>query len=90
LPNPRTDLNIELHIIDRLLVDDLKKSLTVKEPVIVTAGTGMVVGVVTSVKGDIIRFMLKSPVVVEEDQKVSLSRRSINGWRLYGYGFIRK
>jgi translation initiation factor 2 subunit 3 len=92
LPKPKSELNIELHTIDRLLVDDMKKPLIVKEPLIVTLGTGTALGTITSIKpgSNLIKFIMKNPVVVEDDQKVSLSRRSSNGWRLYGYGFIRK
>lgn len=90
LPKPRMELNIELHTIDRLLVDDMKKQLIVKEPLIITIGTGTALGTVISIKNNMIKFAMKNQVVVEDDEKVSLSRRSSNGWRLYGYGFIRK
>ena len=92
LPKPRLELNIELHTIDRLLIDDMKKPLIIKEPLIITLGTGTSLGTISSIKpnSNMIKFLMKNPAVVEDDQKISLSRRSTNGWRLYGYGFIRK
>jgi len=90
LPKPRMELNIDLHIIDRLLLDDMKKPLQVKEALIITVGTGTVVGTVISVKGNLIKFAMRSSTIVEDGQKVSLSRRSSNGWRLYGYGIVQK
>lgn len=89
LPEPITDLTVELHVIDRLLVEDMKKPLNMNEPIIITVGTGTAVGTVSSIRKDIVRFNLRNKVVVEKNEIVSLSRRSVNGWRLYGFGFVK-
>ncbi len=92
LPEPKLDIVVEVHVIDRLVVDDLKRPLTAKEPMIITIGTATIPGFVTGVKEKehSVSFNMKIPVLVEPDEKVSIIRRSASGWRLYGYGTIKK
>lgn len=92
LSEPKSDIIVELTVIDRLVVDDLKRPLAVKEPMIVTIGTATIPGFVTGVKekDHTVAFNMKVPVIVEPGEKVSIIRRSVSGWRLYGYGTIKK
>jgi len=90
LPKPSSNILVEVNVIDRLLVEDLKKGIIVNEPFIITLGTDTCVGMVTSVRGNLVKFNMRVPIIVDNDQKISLSRRSANGWRLYGYGIIKE
>jgi len=89
LPAPTKKIKLKYKSIDRLLVDDLKKPLIVNEAVVLTIGTATNVGKISAIKNDLIDFDLSQPNVVEKDQRVAISRRSSNGWRLYGYGFVQ-
>lgn len=90
MPLPKNNIFVDMHTIDRLLVDDLKKPLVINEPLIITVGTTTAVGQVTSIKNNLVRFSLRVPVIIDKEQQISISRRSVNGWRLYGYGFIKE
>jgi translation initiation factor 2 subunit 3 len=90
MPLPKNNILVDMHTIDRLLVDDLKKPLVINEPLIITVGTTTAVGQVTSIKNNLVRFSLRVPVIIDKEQQISISRRSVNGWRLYGYGFIKE
>ena len=89
LPEPTKRIKISYKTIDRLLVADLKKPLKMNEALVVTIGTATNVGMVASIRDDIVELNLKAASVVEKDQRVALSRRSSDGWRLYGYGLIQ-
>ncbi len=90
MPSPKSNILVDMHTIDRLLVDDMKKPLIVNEPLIITIGTTTAIGQVASIKNNLVRFTLRVPVIIEKEQQISISRRSVNGWRLYGYGFIKE
>lgn len=88
LPKPSMDITLDLHIVEKLLNEDLKKPLLINEAIIIIIGTGTAIGSVSSVNKNIVKFNMRSPIVALKNQKVSLSRKSSNGWRLYGYGII--
>jgi len=45
---------------------------------------------VLSVKGDLAKFVLTTPVCSFEGEKLALSRRVEKHWRLIGWGIIRR
>ena len=67
-----------------LVVDDIKSN----EPLMLSVGTATTVGVVKSGKAGSIQVALKIPVCVVEGQRVAISRRISNKWRLIGYGIV--
>ena len=51
-------------------------------------GTATTVGLVTSARGNQSEVTLKIPVCAEEGQRVAISRKIANKWRLIGYGIV--
>lgn len=67
-----------------LKVDDIKTN----EPLMLSIGTATTVGVVKSARGGSAEVALKIPVCIIEGQRVAISRRISNKWRLIGYGIV--
>jgi translation initiation factor 2 subunit 3 len=67
-----------------LMVDDIKSN----EPLMLSVGTATTVGVVKSARGGSAEVVLKIPVCILPGQRVAISRRISNKWRLIGYGII--
>ncbi len=64
------------------------ESISVKEPLVLNVGTAVTLGAVTSIQGDIAEIRLRKPVCAEEGQRVAISRRVAERWRLIGYGIV--
>ncbi|MFH0954968.1 MAG: translation initiation factor IF-2 subunit gamma [Candidatus Micrarchaeota archaeon] len=87
LPEPALKLSLKLFPFKRLVTDavfDLKPS----ETVVLTVGTMTAVGTIIKISKDTASLVLKNPVVVEQDQKIVISKRHKTGWRLAGYGIL--
>jgi translation initiation factor 2 subunit 3 len=87
LPEPTTKLSLDIHMLKRL-VEKVKK-LRVNENIILAVGTSTALGVITKEKSDKLEVDLKVPVVIDKGQKVAISSRMENGWRLVAYGVNR-
>ena len=91
LPAVVHDFNMKTTLLDRVVgsasdlkVDEIKSN----EPLMLSIGTATTVGIVKSGKGGAIQVVLKIPVCVSEGQRVAISRRISNKWRLIGYGIV--
>ncbi len=91
LPAVVHDFNMRTTLLDRVVgsasdlkVDEIKSN----EPLMLSIGTATTVGIVKSGKGGSIQVVLKIPVCVSEGQRVAISRRISNKWRLIGYGIV--
>ena len=60
-----------------------------KEPILINVGTTRTVGICTKSKKDKIEFLLKIPICADKDERVVLSKRIGDSWRLIGYGIIQ-
>ncbi|MDR0888153.1 MAG: translation initiation factor IF-2 subunit gamma [Candidatus Methanoplasma sp.] len=69
-----------------LTVDDIKSN----EPLMLSVGTATTVGVVKSARAGSAEVALKIPVCILPGQRVAISRRISNKWRLIGYGIIEQ
>ncbi len=69
-----------------LVVDEIKSN----EPLMLSVGTATTVGVVKSARGGEAEVVLKIPVCILKGQRVAISRRISNKWRLIGYGIIEE
>ncbi|MDR2846045.1 MAG: translation initiation factor IF-2 subunit gamma [Candidatus Methanoplasma sp.] len=69
-----------------LTVDDIKSN----EPLMLSVGTATTVGVVKSARSGSAEVALKIPVCILPGQRVAISRRISNKWRLIGYGIIEQ
>lgn len=63
--------------------------LKLAEPLVVSAGTATSLGVIAKIKGGAITLKLKRPIYAEKGQKVALSRRIGQRWRLSAFGIVR-
>ena len=88
LPSAVKKLKMKYKLISRELEDNSNLSLQLNEPIVLSVGTAITVGVIISMKKDLIEVTLKRPIVVEKKSKVAISKRAGNRWKLSGYGII--
>lgn len=69
-----------------LSVDGIKSN----EPLMLSVGTSTTLGIVKSARDDDIQVALKIPVCILPGQRVAISRRFSNKWRLIGYGIVKQ
>ncbi|MDY0293117.1 MAG: translation initiation factor IF-2 subunit gamma [Candidatus Methanomethylophilaceae archaeon] len=93
LPPVVHDFSMAITLLDRVVgssseleVDEIKTN----EPLMLSIGTATTVGVVKSARAESAEVVLKIPVCVLEGQRVAISRRISNKWRLIGYGIIEQ
>ncbi len=89
---PVTDnLRISYSLLERVVglremvkVEPLKP----REPLMITVGTAITLGVITSLSKDTIEVSLRRPVAAIEGTRVAFSRQVFGRWRLIGWGTI--
>lgn len=93
LPPVVHDFTMKTTLLDRvvgssadLTVDEIKSN----EPLMLSVGTATTVGVVKSARAGSAEVVLKIPVCILPGQRVAISRRISNKWRLIGYGIIEQ
>lgn len=69
---------------DEFTIDPLKH----KEPLMLSVGTAVTVGVVVNVKKDVVDVVLKRPVCVAVGSRIAISRQVGGRWRLIGMGTL--
>ncbi len=67
-----------------LVIEPLKHS----EPLMLSVGTAVTVGVVTNTKKDMVDIQLKRPVCAEVGSRIAISRQVGARWRLIGMGVL--
>lgn len=87
LPDPVREVQIEYHLFER--ADMQMPMMQLNEAVVLSVGTAVAVGVVHGLKKGIADVILKRPIIAEKGNKVAISRRYGNRWRLSGYGIVR-
>lgn len=97
LPDIYTELEIQHFLLRRLLgvkIDPEKKNKVSKleknEILMVNIGSTSTGGRVVSVKKDMAKIVLNMPACTEIGEKIALSRRIDNHWRLIGWGEIKR
>ena len=91
LPPIRHTLTVETHLLERVVGSEKEidvESIKTGEPLMMNIGTTTTVGVVKSGRAESAEMKLKLPICAEEGQRVAISRRIGNKWRLIGYGII--
>jgi translation initiation factor 2 subunit 3 len=86
LPKPTTQLTLELHEFKRTIQTTQTLQLNTNEPIVLTAGTLTAVGIITKKKQNQIEIQLKNHIVTEPGQKIAISKKDGNKWRLAAYG----
>jgi len=67
-----------------LAIEPLKHN----EPLMLSVGTAVTVGIVTNTKKDIVEIQLKRPVSAELEARIAISRQVGARWRLIGMGIL--
>jgi translation initiation factor 2 subunit 3 len=93
MPIVWNDLSLEIHLLerivgakDKLIVEPIKKG----EMLMMNVNSSATVGIVNEIGKNKIKCSLKRPVCAEATNRVSLSRRIGQRWRLIGYGEIKE
>ncbi|MGB9853182.1 MAG: translation initiation factor IF-2 subunit gamma [Candidatus Bathyarchaeales archaeon] len=92
LPPVLTDLNLETHILERVVgTKELAKveNISRDETLLLHVGASISVGKVVSVKNDVTTLRLTRPVCALTGSRVAISRKIAGRWRLIGYGMIK-
>ncbi|MFA5313555.1 MAG: translation initiation factor IF-2 subunit gamma [Methanomassiliicoccales archaeon] len=92
LPPMLQKLTMSTHLLERVVgaAEDLAvESIKTNEPLMLSVGTATTVGVVTSARSESVDVALKLPVCAEKPQRVAISRKISNKWRLIGYGILQ-
>ncbi len=92
LPDIIQDLTIEVHLLEYVVgfIEELKvDKIRTNEALMLSVGTTTTVGIVKSARDDDADIILKYPVIAEKGQRVAISRRIQNRWRLIGFGIIK-
>ena len=66
------------------------REIRVREPIVITIGTAIRLGIVTKATKDYIDLMLRDPVVAWEGSRVAISRQVLGRWRLAGWGIVEE
>ena len=65
------------------------EAIKTREPLMLTVGTATTVGTVASARAAVVDLKLRLPVCAKPGQRVAISRRVENRWRLIGHGTIK-
>lgn len=93
LPPIWTEFNLEVHLLERVV--GAKEDLVVEpvkmlEPLMLNINTAATVGVVSELRKKLVKCKLKLAVCANIGERVTISRRIDNRFRLIGYGLIVK
>ena len=93
LPPVWSTLTIEPHLLSTVIGadSDIKvEKIKTGEPLMLNIGTATTVGMVSGTKGDDwVEMRLKIPICAEMEQRIAISRRIAQKFRLIGHGIIK-
>ncbi len=92
LPPTRYELRLEYRLLERVVgTKDLVRVQPIRprEPLMITVGTAITMGIVSKVTKDEMEVMLRRPVVAWEGAHVAISRQVRGRWRLVGWGVVK-
>ena len=82
------NIALKVNLFDKLLEDRIEP-IRQGEQLMLNVGTARTIGVVKNLKKDNVDFDLRLPVSAEKEDRVVLSRRISDRWRLIGWGLIK-
>jgi len=91
LPPVWERLSFQVQLMERIVGSDDEftiEPLRHKEPLMLSVGTAVTVGVVVNTKKDVVDVVLKRPVCVETGSRIAISRQVGGRWRLIGMGTL--
>lgn len=92
LPPVVLKFTMAIKLLERVVgaAEDLAvENIKTNEPLMLSVGTATTVGVVSSARVEDVDVVLKLPVCAEKGQRVAISRKISNKWRLIGYGIVQ-
>ncbi len=91
LPPSLSNIEIEYHLFKNVVgtKEEVKvQPITKNEMLMLTIGSNLTIGSVSSLNKDVIEVKLRRPVVAWKKLRVAISRRIAGRWRLIGWGLI--
>jgi len=89
LPEPLYEFTMEIHTLKRVVgMPKGNLVITVNEPLLLNIATAATLGIVTKLGKDEVTVSLKRPVCAEPGDRVAISKKIGDRWRLFGYGII--
>ncbi len=91
LPPLLNKLLIETHLLKNVVGSEETSSvepIKMNEPLLLNVNAGITSGIVTSARPDSAEIVLKIPACVNKGDRIAISRRLGQRWRLIGYGII--
>ncbi len=91
LPAVWEHLRFEVSLMDRVVGSDhelIIEPLKHNEPLMLSVGTAVTVGVVVNTKKNMVEAVLKRPVCAEPGARIAISRQVGGRWRLIGMGIL--
>ncbi len=90
LPPVWSELVLEFHKIERLKDVSLRDvTFKPKDVIVVHIGSAAVMGVVKSVRGDMIEVVLRKAVCADPESKAVITKQIGTRWRIVGYGILK-
>ncbi len=91
LPQVRDILILKVKLLERIVGAENSPTAQIKlnENILLNVGTARTVGLVTSLKKDLVEMKLKLPIAVDSGERVAISRQISGRWRLTGYGSVQ-
>ena len=87
LPPVLSEITLDYTLLKREGFDN--PALKAAEPLVVSAGTATTLGVIVKLKGTTVTLKLKRPICGEKGNKMAITRRLGQRWRLSGFGVLK-
>ncbi len=84
LPESRDAITLEISLLNRASMSSIP--IKINENLLLNVGTARSVGIVASIKKNMVELKLKAPVCIEQGDRIVISRLLNGRWRLVGYG----
>ncbi len=94
MPDARSKIEFDVHLLDHVVGADKEgvkvEPLKPAEALLLNVNAGITSGLVSAAKSTQAEVALKVPVCVERGDRIAISRRIGQRWRLIGYGVVSK
>ncbi len=91
LPTVAKRLELETHLFKQAIgTREMRKveKIKTKESLVLNGGTAVTVGIVGRTKKDMCEVDLRRPICIDQTDRVAISRKIEDRWRLIGYGIV--
>lgn len=88
IQKPKDKVQIDFNLFSQTVSGEKIENLKIGEMLMINIGTGRSIATVTEIKKKTCLLNLKIPVIAEKEDKVVISRKIGDRWRLIGYGTV--